>query len=78
MIFEHLQRMVQENQLLYQNEGLYGAEGDEEEFEQEVYGEEEPQADGSDYSEEEEANPNYSYQDPVQEVCTEDEQDQSS
>lgn len=40
--------MVQENQLLYQNEGLYDnegegeGEGEEEEFEQDLYGEEEP------------------------------------
>lgn len=36
--------MVQENQLLYQNEGLYDneGEGEEEEFDQDLYGEEEP------------------------------------
>ena len=46
MIFEHLQRMVQENQLMYQNEGM--EEGEEEieeegeyEYGQELYGDEE-------------------------------------
>jgi len=54
MIFEHLQRMVQENQMLYQQEGM--EEGAEEEFEEEIYGEEDQRAEhfaGSEYGDEE-------------------------
>ena len=32
MIFEHLQRMVQENQLMYQNEGMEEGAEDEQEY----------------------------------------------
>ena len=79
MIFEHLQRMVQENQMMYQDGDVI--DGDEDEYDgEEVYGEEgEDVPDGvegeSEYdAEEDEVIDPHGYQDPVQEVCTEDEQ----
>ena len=65
--------MVQENQLMYQNDGT--DQSAEEEYEQEMYGQEANQENGESEYDGEEANQNYSYQDPVQEVNTEDEDD---
>ena len=76
MIFEHLQRMVQENQMMYQDAEGNAIEGEEDEYDQELYGEEveghEGEEDGSEYGDE--VIDPHGYQDPVQEVCTEDEQ----
>ena len=56
-----------------------GAEEEDEEYDQQVYGEEQERGEDheadSEYDNEGEAIQNYSYQDPVQEVCTEDEQE---
>ena len=63
---------------MYQNEGMEEGEeeieeeGEEYEYGQELYGDEEQHAvNASDYGDE--VHQNYSYQDPVQEVATEDE-----